>query len=276
MREFVGSMNHKSGAVGAGLDIQSDLNLLRVEELEQSNRVLERALQKREQELQFLQHEFDSLIYAFSHDLRAPLRGLDGLILALTEDCDDSLTELAKDYLQQIVGNGRHLIRLIDGLLELSRAARSPMRRQKVDLTKIASSIAAELKQRQPDRVVEIIIQSDLAEEGDEPLLKVAMGKLLENAWKFSSLQEKSRIELSCIIRDQERTYLLRDNGAGFNMDYSDKLFAPFQRFHAVDEFPGVGIGLAIAQRIINRHGGRIWAESKPDHGATFYFTLSP
>jgi len=241
------------------------------ENLESRNREL---VQLSAEELQLANRELDFLVYAISHDLRAPLRGLDGLSLALMADCAGTLDDLGKQYLQQIRDTTRRTDQLIEALLELSRIARVRLQRQTSDLSAIATAIANDLRQRQPERGAEFIIEQGLLYHADEVLLKSALLRLLENSWKFTSKQDLSRIELRCVQWGEKPALVVRDNGAGFNMDYADKLFAPFQRLHGVEEFPGIGIGLAIAHRIIARHGGRIWAESKPNEGASFYFTL--
>jgi light-regulated signal transduction histidine kinase (bacteriophytochrome) len=247
---------------------------LPIENLEKRNRELEQLLHQSTAALQLANNELEFLAYAISHDLRAPLKGLDGLSHALITDCAGTLDSLGKQYLEQISGTTRRINQLIDALLELSQAGRRPLQRERINLSVIAHGIAHQLRQRQPERTVEILIEPEMVREADETLMRAAISKLLENAWKFTSKRNLSRIELKRVERDNKSVFVVRDNGAGFNMDYADKLFAPFQRLHGVDEFPGVGIGLAVAQRIIARHGGRIWAESKPDQGASFYFAL--
>jgi light-regulated signal transduction histidine kinase (bacteriophytochrome) len=244
-------------------------------ELEKRNSELEARLRRRDEEILAANRELECLTYAISHDLRAPLRGMDGLIAALNEDCAASLDDLSKDYLEQISRTGKQITGLIDGLLELSRATRGPFRLRNLNLSQLAGAIAKQYEEKHPERSVELQIEQELYHEADEQLIGVALLKLLDNAWKFTRVRELARIELRCAQQEGRRVFLIRDNGAGFDMQYADKLFGPFQRLHAVGEFPGIGIGLAVAQRIIVRHGGRIWAESKPDSGATFYFTLS-
>jgi light-regulated signal transduction histidine kinase (bacteriophytochrome) len=165
--------------------------------------------------------------------------------------------------------------KLIDDLLSLSRVTRKEMRRDKVDLSALASSIAAELKQTQPQRIVEFVITPGLVAEGDMSLLRVALQNLLDNAWKFTAKQPHARIEFGQAPDHGKPGYFVRDNGAGFDMAYSGKLFGAFQRLHSTTEFEGTGVGLATVQRIIHRHGGRVWAEGVPERGATFYFSLS-
>jgi light-regulated signal transduction histidine kinase (bacteriophytochrome) len=163
---------------------------------------------------------------------------------------------------------------LIDDMLNLSRVTRAPMQRAPADLGALATAIAEKLRQAQPERAVEMVIQPDLVAEGDARLLQALLTNLLANAWKFTGKQEHARIEFGATSKNGEPVYFVRDNGAGFDMQYAHKLFGAFQRLHAMDEFPGTGIGLATVQRIVHRHGGRVWAEAALDRGATFYFTL--
>ena len=241
------------------------------EELEQ--RVIE--LGERTEQLQAANKELEAFSYSVSHDLRAPLRTLDGFSQALLEDYGDELDELGKDYLQRVRYAAQHMAQLIDDMLSLSRITRSEMRCEKVDLTALARSIAAELKQRQPERHVEFIIAEGLAGNGDARLLRVVLDNLMGNAWKFTRTRECARVEFGHTKADGESAYFVRDNGVGFDMAYVDKLFGAFQRLHSPVEFEGTGIGLATVQRIIHRHGGRVWAEGAVNQGAIFGFTLS-
>jgi len=241
------------------------------EELEQ--RVIE--LGERTEQLQAANKELEAFSYSVSHDLRAPLRTVDGFSQALLEDYGDELDELGRDYLQRVRYAAQHMAQLIDDMLSLSRITRSEMRCEKVDLTALARSIAAELKQRQPERQAEFIIAEGLAGNGDPRLLRVVLDNLLDNAWKFTGTRECARIEFGHTKADGKSAYFVRDNGVGFDMTYVDKLFGAFQRLHSPVEFEGTGIGLATVQRIIHRHGGRVWAEGAVDQGAIFGFTLS-
>jgi len=241
------------------------------EELEQ--RVIE--LGERTEQLQAANKELEAFSYSVSHDLRAPLRTLDGFSQALLEDYGDELDQLGRDYLQRVRYAAQHMAQLIDDMLSLSRITRSEMRCEKVDLTGLARSIAVELKQRQPERHAEFIIAEGLAGNGDPRLLWVVLENLLDNAWKFTGTRECARIEFSHTKADGKSAYFVRDNGVGFDMTYVDKLFGAFQRLHSPVEFEGSGIGLATVQRIIHRHGGRVWAEGAVNQGATFGFTLS-
>jgi signal transduction histidine kinase len=220
--------------------------------------------------------ELEAFSYSVSHDLRAPLRGLDGFSQALLEDHADRLDAQGKDYLQSIRAAAQRMSELIDDLLELSRVTRSELRPEEVNLSEIARAIVARLNDADVGRGVGIlVIPEDLIAQGDPRLLHIVLENLLANAWKFTSKCSDGRIELGCTHDGNEPVYFVRDNGAGFDMAYADKLFAPFQRLHDEREFEGTGIGLATVQRIIHRHGGRVWAEGSVGHGATVYFTLS-
>jgi PAS domain S-box-containing protein len=219
--------------------------------------------------------ELEAFSYSISHDLRAPLRSLDGFSQVLLEDYANQLDEQGKDYLQRIRKASQHMAELIDALFMLSRLTRKEMHYETVDLSTLAQATLAELRQTQPKRQIEVVIEEGLVVKGDPELLRVVMGNLLANAWKYTSRKPEPRIEVGALRQeDGKRTYFVRDNGAGFDMAFADKLFKAFQRLHTPNEFPGLGIGLATVQRTINRHGGRIWAEGKVGEGASFYFTL--
>jgi PAS domain S-box-containing protein len=228
----------------------------------------------RAEELARANAELEQFSYSVSHDLRAPLRAIDGYSRILLEDFAEGLDEEGKDYLTRVQANSQRMGVLIDDLLELSRITRSPLRNEEVDLSGLASSILGELQGNAPERRVEAEVEKGLVVNGDPGLLRVALENLLGNAWKFTSREPEAKIEFDVTERDGHRAYYVRDNGAGFEMAYADKLFAPFQRLHGADEFEGTGIGLATVQRVIHRHGGQVRAESEPGEGATFYFTL--
>lgn len=242
------------------------------EEIEKLNEELEH----RVNELATVNQELETFSYSVSHDLRAPLRAIAGFSQALEEDYADVLDRQGRDYARRVNAATQRLNQLIDDMLTLSRVTRSEMNRDTdVDLSAMAQSIMAPWQATQPDRQVEIVIQPNLETRGDPRLLRIALENLFANAWKFTSKVPQARIELGTAGTEGDRTiYFVRDNGAGFDMTYSDKLFGPFQRLHAATEFPGTGIGLATVQRIIHRHGGRVWADSTVGEGATFYFTL--
>ncbi|MGH7845643.1 MAG: sensor histidine kinase, partial [Candidatus Binatia bacterium] len=243
-------------------------------EAEESIEKLNEDLKYRALELEAANKELESFSYSVSHDLRAPLRGINGFAQALLEDCAGQLDEEGKSHLARVCAASQHMGELIDDLLSLSRVTRKEMRRDKVDLSALASSIAAELKQTQLPRSVEFVITPGLVAEGDISLLRVVMRNLLDNAWKFTAKQAQARIEFGRAAGNGQSNYFVRDNGAGFDMAYSGKLFGAFQRLHSTTEFEGTGIGLATVQRIIHRHGGRVWGEGVPERGATFYFSL--
>ena len=234
-----------------------------------------RQLASLNQELSAANQELDAFIYAVSHDLRAPLRGLSFYSSILLREHADQLDEKAQQRLEDMIKMTENMGQMIKALLDLSRLTRRTPQREPVDLKMVAQVIEKELRQQEPDRQVDLIIANSLNAKGDIRLLRVALTNLLENAWKFTGQRPKARIEFGVTVAPPEKIYFVRDNGAGFDMANSDKLFKAFQRLHTADEFPGTGVGLATVQRIIRRHGGRIWAESEVDKGATFYFTLS-
>lgn len=209
-----------------------------------------------------------------SHDLRAPLRSIDGFSRALLDDYSAHLDETGKDYLHRVRAATQRMGQLIDDMLKLSRVTRSEMNFKTVNLSVLAQTVADELQHIQPERNVEFICTPGMIVRGDAHLLKVALENLLGNAWKFTSKREQAHIEIGVTHQVEASVYFVRDNGAGFDMAYVGKLFSAFQRLHAMTEFPGTGIGLATVQRIIHRHGGRVWAEGEPGKGSTFYFTL--
>jgi PAS domain S-box-containing protein len=218
--------------------------------------------------------ELEAFCYSVSHDLRAPLRGIDGFSQALLEDHANQLDTQGKEYLQRVRASAQRMATLIDDLLNLSRITRNEMHRETVDLSSMADSIALDLHNREPQRKVSFVISSGLQAEADPRLLRIALENLLANSWKFTSLRDDAQIEMGWTQNNGKSAYFVRDNGVGFDTAHASKLFGPFQRLHAMNEFPGTGIGLATVQRIIQRHGGRIWAEAALDRGATFYFTL--
>jgi light-regulated signal transduction histidine kinase (bacteriophytochrome) len=239
--------------------------------LEQRNAELE----KRTAQLEQANLELDAFSYSVSHDLRAPLRAVDGFSQALLEDCQESLGEEGQAYLSRIRMGVQRMAQLIDDLLNLSRLNRTELHPEAADLSGLFGQVAAHLAGADPGRRVECTIQPGMLAQADPHLLRVVAENLLGNAWKFTSKRTDARVEAGETVGPQgERAVFVRDNGAGFAMAYADKLFKPFQRLHRADEFEGTGIGLATVQRIIHRHGGRVWAEAEPGLGATFYFSL--
>jgi PAS domain S-box-containing protein len=235
---------------------------------------LEQRVRDRTAALDALNKELESFSYSVSHDLRAPLRGIDGFSKILLQKYGASLDEQGRHYLDRIRSGTQRMGQLIDDLLRLSRVTRAEIKRSPLDLGALARDISEELKKSDPNRDVEFVIAEPARTVGDPHLLRVALENILGNAWKFTSKKDRSRIELGAVSRDGQQVFYVRDDGAGFEMEYADKLFAPFQRLHDATEFEGTGIGLATAQRIFTRHGGRLWAEGKPNEGATFWFTL--
>jgi PAS domain S-box-containing protein len=244
------------------------------EELRELNRELEQRVKDRTTQLEDANRELEAFAYSVSHDLRAPLRAIDGFSRIIEEEHGEKLGTAGRDYFRRVRAAGQKMTHLIDAMLRLSRLTRGELNRIRVDLGPLAKTAADELRKGQPDRRVEFDIADGMAAEGDPVMLRIVVENLLGNAWKFTARQETGRIEFGVAVKDGKDAYFVRDNGAGFDMAYAKKLFTAFQRLHAADEFPGLGIGLATVQRIIHRHGGRIWAESEPDKGATFYFTL--
>jgi signal transduction histidine kinase len=234
----------------------------------------EERLRRRQAELEAANRELETFSYSVSHDLRAPLRSISGFSRILEEDYAACLDDQGVDYLRRVQEGAQQMAELIDALLALSRMMRAELRRQPVDLSTLARTIAETLQNAEPQRRVEFVIAPDLTVQGDIAMLRAVLENLLGNAWKFSGKVEQARIEFGTTAGDDGPVFFVRDNGAGFDMQYAQKLFLPFQRLHSVSEFPGSGVGLATVQRIIQRHGGHIWAESGPGQGATFYFTL--
>jgi light-regulated signal transduction histidine kinase (bacteriophytochrome) len=225
-------------------------------------------------ELERKNRELEAFSYSVSHDLRAPLRSIDGFSSALLADHRDQLDAKGQDYLCRIRAAARRMGELIDDLLQLSRVGRADLQRMEIDLSAMAHLVATGLRQSAPERKVKIAIESGIVTNADQRLLQVVLENLLGNAWKFTARISEARIEVGTSTQDGVISYFVRDNGAGFDMAYADKLFAPFQRLHSDTKFPGTGIGLATVQRIVERHGGRIWGEGTVDRGATFSWTF--
>lgn len=235
---------------------------------------LEELVKERTAELEAANREMESFSYSVSHDLRAPLRALDGFSAILAQEYPDRLDERGRGYLDRIRAAARTMALLVDGLLSLARLNRQELTVAPVDLSALARRVGADLAALEPGRSVRLLVTDGLAADGDPRLLHVLLENLIGNALKFTSTRPEARIELGLTERDGERVFFVKDNGVGFDMAYASKLFLPFQRLHRANEFPGTGIGLATVHRIVARHGGRIWPDSAPDAGATFYFTL--
>jgi light-regulated signal transduction histidine kinase (bacteriophytochrome) len=235
-----------------------------------------RQLHQTQDELQISNKELEAFSYSVSHDLRAPLRAIDGFSRILLEDYSNKLDADGKDSLSRIRAASQRMGQLIDDLLQLSRHTRSKMHCEAVNLSALGRALTDELQKTEPARRVEFVIEPDMIANADAGLMRIALENLLDNAWKFTGNQAVPRIEFGQTQRNGEPVFFVRDNGAGFDMAYAGKLFGAFQRLHRPADFPGTGIGLATVQRIIHRHGGRVWAESQVGHGATFYFSLPP
>jgi light-regulated signal transduction histidine kinase (bacteriophytochrome) len=300
--EFVTQIaNHLSVALQqAELFVELRSEISERQQAEQRATALNEGLRQAILELKSVNKELESFSYSVSHDLRAPLRSIDGFSQALLEDCSAQLNNTGQDYLHRIRTATQRMGQLIDDLLTLSRVTRSDMSPSEVDLSRIATRVCNDLQRTQSERLAEFMIQPGLLAQGDERLLQVVLENLLNNAWKFTAKHAQAKIEFGSILPKKDRAekreedcaedrekdrvkdraipshpiYFVRDDGAGFDMAYADKLFGPFQRLHGTHDFPGNGIGLATVQRIIHRHGGRVWAEGTVGQGAVFYFTL--
>ena len=239
-----------------------------------ARKAIENELIRRTQQLEASNKELEAFCYSVSHDLRAPLRAIDGYAHALKEDYSGALDESAMEYLSRIRGSAQKMAQLIDDLLNLSRLALIKLRYSEVDLSRLASEIVEDLRTREPERQVKVTIASNMNVTADNTLLDSLMTNLISNAWKFTGREESAAIQIGIQPLCGESVFFVRDNGAGFDMAYVKKLFGVFERLHSPKEFPGSGIGLAISARIVERHNGKIWAEGKEGEGATFYFTL--
>jgi light-regulated signal transduction histidine kinase (bacteriophytochrome) len=255
----------RAAAVSRRQKAEQDILLLNAE--------LERRVAERTRQLEATNKELEAFCYSVSHDLRAPLRTIRGFTELLLQRHAAGLDPKGREFLQRTCEASQHMDKLIDDLLALSRVGRSELRRQRVNLSRLVAAIAEELSQGEPQRQARFIIAPGIEVEGDERLLRIVLDNLLRNAWKFTARQPKPLIEFG-VAAEPEQAFFIRDNGAGFDMAYAGRLFGVFQRLHSPAEFPGTGIGLATVQRIVTRHGGRVWAEGRVGAGATFYFTL--
>jgi signal transduction histidine kinase len=244
------------------------------EKFRKLNEELEQRVKKRTAQLEATNRELEAFSYSVSHDLRAPLRSIDGFSLALLEEYNEQLDAEGKDYLNRVRSASQRMGQIIDDLLSLSRISRRELKKEKVNLSEMAERIVSKLEERDPDRKVDIVIGHKVTAVCDANLIEVVLENLLSNAWKFTSKQGKAWIVFDTVLQDDELVYCVRDNGVGFDMAYAGKLFGAFQRLHKDADFEGFGIGLATVMRIINRHEGRIWAEGYVNRGATFYFAV--
>ena len=266
------AVRDSSGRLVGFASIARDVSALRSNEAAIAK--LNAELEQRVAELAAANGELEAFSYSVSHDLRGPLRAIDGFSKILMEQYRDKLDQQGQHFLSRVRAGSQRMGQLIDDLLSLARINRAEMHRSDVDLAQLGREVMDELRRDDPSRSVEIVIIDEAPARGDARLLRAALVNLLGNAWKFTGKTAQPKIELGCERRDGVPTYYVRDNGAGFDMAYVHKLFAPFQRLHEQSEFEGTGIGLATVHRIITRHGGKLWAESAPGRGATFWFTL--
>lgn len=236
--------------------------------------MIHRGFREANERLEAAVRELEAFSYSVSHDLRAPLRTISAFTQALAEDLRYQLDERSRDHMRRVLAAAARMNELIDALLELSRISRAPLGRHEVDLTAMAEAIVDELRRRDVTRRLGATIAPGMTVEADGRLVRIMLDNLIGNAWKFTAKVADPHVEVGKMQRGGETVFFVRDNGAGFEMTYVDRLFTPFQRLHGDREYVGTGIGLATVRRIVERHGGRIWAESKPDQGATFYFTL--
>ncbi len=250
--------------------------VLAQQEISQLNADLERRVMERTLELENANKELEAFSYSVSHDLRSPLRSIDGFALALLEDYNDKLDSTGQDYLARVRAAAQRMGMLIDDMLKLARVTRADFNSTKLDLTGMANEVLQDLRDKDPQRQLDVQVQADLTANGDERLLRIALENLFNNAWKYTGKCERARIEFGACNIDNAGVFYIKDNGAGFDMNHAGRLFGAFQRLHDARDFPGTGVGLATVQRIIRRHGGHIWAEAKVGRGAVFYFTLSP
>jgi PAS domain S-box-containing protein len=255
------------------LTIQYDITELK--RAEREVRRLNEDLQRRQAALEAANHELEAFSYSVSHDLRAPLRSLIGYSHLLSDDYQHCLDEQGQRFLQRIQAGGENMSHLIDALLHLAHVSRAELHVEPVNLSALARRTQTELQEQNSGREVACVIENDLVVQGDQDLLSIVITNLLNNAWKFTRKQAQARIEFGVTTHEAQSAFFVRDNGAGFDMAYAEKLFGTFQRLHRASDYEGTGIGLATVERIIHRHGGRIWAEAAVNEGATFYFTLN-
>jgi len=244
-------------------------------QIRQLNEDLERRVVERTAQLEATNRELEAFSFSVSHDLRAPLRSIEGYSLALLEDCADQVGANGLEHIQRVRNACRRMTQLIDGMLMLARLTQADMQLEPVSLSALARAVAAELLHREPERQVDFIVAENIEAHADARLMRAVLENLLGNAWKYTARREAARIEFGALPGPDGKTqYFVRDNGAGFDMAHADRMFTAFQRLHALQDYPGDGIGLATVRRIVHRHGGRVWAEGAVNEGATFYFTL--
>jgi light-regulated signal transduction histidine kinase (bacteriophytochrome) len=276
-REFPIEVSTKPLIAENGLAVTSAIrDITARKEVEKQISRLNKELERRALELEAANKELEAFSYSVSHDLRSPLQNIDSFSQILMEDYAKRLDADGRDYVQRLRGSCRHMEEIIDALLALANMMRSELIVGPIDLSTLAKAVAADLKQKNPDRRVDWVIAEGLTAEGDTQLLRVMLENLFGNAWKFTAKRPRARIEFGALPQSNgARVYFVRDDGAGFDMARASQLFTPFKRLHDQNEFRGTGIGLATVQRVIQRHRGKIWAEGVVDHGATFCFTLT-
>lgn len=245
------------------------------QQIQRMNADLEQRVTERTRQLEAANRELEAFAYAVSHDLRAPLRSLSGFSQILKESATAGLDEQSRHYLQRIQESSQRMSALIEDLLSLSRISRSELTLRSVDLSRLCAEAAAVVHDRYPGRSVTLAIEPSMTVLGDTRLLRIAMENLLDNAWKYTGRNPEAEVTVGVRNREQEPVFFVKDNGVGFDMAYASRLFGPFQRLHGESQFPGTGIGLVTVQRILARHGGRVWAEAEVNRGATFFFTIA-
>ena len=269
-------LTDENGDLSGGVVVFRDITLQKEtdQEIRRLNSELERRVAERTRDLAYMNSELEALCHSVSHDLRRPLRHIDGFSLELSDRYGKCLDEKGLEFLHKVREGAQRMGRLIDALLQLSRTTRGDIRRRRMDLSETARKIASDFQSKKPQRKVQFQIAEGMNVEGDPELLQVVLENLIGNAWKFTSKRPTARIEFGAKQINGVDTYFLRDDGVGFDPAFASKLFSPFERLHREREYDGNGIGLATVQRVVMRHGGHVWAESQPNDGAIFFFTL--
>jgi len=244
------------------------------QEITELNKNLEKLVKERTLKLEAVNAELDAFNYSVSHDLRAPIRSMEGFSKILLKNNENTLNEESKDHLNRIIKGAARMKDLVDSLLKISRISRRDLVKNKINISDLATNIFKTLRSDHPERLINVVIEKDLFLYGDKKLFNIALENLIDNAWKFTSKVTDPRIELGSIKSESGVIFFIKDNGCGFDMEYADKIFIAFQRLHNKNEYPGIGIGLATVKRIMNLHGSKIWVKSELNKGTTFYFEL--